>query len=149
MGKFDSASTWGGCDWLSSRPTRALFLPLLSCQVRMSQISSRLFLPASSNESPDERCGDTAGRGSLTQTCTRIHKYSCFLGFFLSKHTCTRVLCCGQITHLRYRVANSARDKDGGDQISIVTRAHTGKHTHKMYDSPGKGPGVSVSQSPK
>lgn len=70
---------------------------------------------------------------------TRIHKYSCFLGFFLS-YTHAHVYSYRAITHLQYHIANAAHNKDRGNQIAIFTHRNTHRQTHtQMCDSPGKG----------
>lgn len=73
------------CDKLLTRPTCALCILLLSCHGRVSQMSSCLFMPAPSKRGQTKGGGDTAGLRSPTQTHTRMHKYSCFLGFLLLK----------------------------------------------------------------
>ncbi len=90
---------------------------------------------------------DTAGLGSLTQTHTRIHKYSCFRGFFLS-NTHAHVYPYGEITHLQYHIANSVHKKDRCNQIPILTHrnTHTQANTHKCVTVQEK---ALVSQYPR
>lgn len=118
-------------NWLSSGPARALFPLLLSCHVRMSQISSCLFMPAPEPRRTNKRTGDAAGLGLQTHG-----KIQLLPGLLPLKHT--HVLSYGEITHLQHHIANSAHNEDRGQSDT-----HTGTYTHrhKKHDRPGKRPG--------
>lgn len=89
--------------WLSSGPTYAFCILLLSCHVWMSQISSCLFMPASSKESPNEQWSDTADLGlhariqlllpfKYTNTRLLIWDNTPAVSYFRVRDTGTRVI---------------------------------------------------------
>lgn len=69
------------------------------------------------HQSPHERCGDTAGLRLLSPVRTRIHKYSCFLGFFLS------------YAHIAPAVSHCRLGTQQG-WVQSDTRLYTQKHAH-------------------